>query len=157
MSERIAPTRTPEFEARLKKRYASERRFRALGLGAIVFSVAVLVFLLGTMILSIAQVAEGDGKGGGREPGPKPGIKGERKRGGPVREDFVASYDRNKDGKISFEEFRTARKTAALEEEGRRQRAGANDGALLDKLRALAGRLEVGSRRPPAGRPAPDF
>ena len=49
MSERIAPTRTPEFEARLKKRYASERRFRALGLGAIVFSVAVLVFLLGTM------------------------------------------------------------------------------------------------------------
>ncbi|HCO45799.1 MAG TPA: phosphate ABC transporter, permease protein PstA, partial [Erythrobacter sp.] len=43
MSERIAPTRTPEFEARLKKRYASERRFRALGLGAIVFSVAVLV------------------------------------------------------------------------------------------------------------------
>ena len=85
------------------------------------------MFLLGTMILSIAQVAEGgDGKGGGREPGPKPGskqgpkpgIKGERKRGGPVREDFVASYDRNKDGKISFEEFRTARKTAALEEEG---------------------------------------
>ncbi len=49
MSERIAPTRTPEFEARLKKRYASERRFRALGLAAIVFSVAVLVFLLGTM------------------------------------------------------------------------------------------------------------
>ena len=49
MSERIAPTRTPEFEARLKKRYASERRFRALGLGAIVFSVAVLIFLLGTM------------------------------------------------------------------------------------------------------------
>jgi len=49
MSERIAPTRTPAFEARLKKRYASERRFRALGLGAILFSVAVLVFLLGTM------------------------------------------------------------------------------------------------------------
>ena len=49
MSERIAPTRTPEFEARLKKRYASEKRFRALGLGAIVFSIAVLVFLLGTM------------------------------------------------------------------------------------------------------------
>ncbi|UYH55677.1 phosphate ABC transporter permease PstA [Qipengyuania sp. SS22] len=49
MSERIAPTRTPAFEARLKKRYASEKRFRALGLGAIVFSIAVLVFLLGTM------------------------------------------------------------------------------------------------------------
>ena len=49
MSERIAPTRTPAFEARLKKRYASERRFRALGLSAILFSIAVLVFLLGTM------------------------------------------------------------------------------------------------------------
>ena len=35
MSERIAPTRTPAFEARLKKRYASERRFRALGLSAV--------------------------------------------------------------------------------------------------------------------------
>jgi Ca2+-binding EF-hand superfamily protein len=66
-------------------------------------------------------VAEGDGKGGAREPGPKPGFKGERKRRGPVREDFMASYDRNKDGKISFEEFGSSRKTAALEEEGRRR------------------------------------
>ncbi len=80
-----------------------------------------LTFLLGTMLLSIAQVAEGDGKGGAREPGPKPGFKGERKRRGPVREDFMASYDRNKDGKISFEEFGSSRKTAALEEEGRRR------------------------------------
>mgnify|MGYP001189688159 CR=1 FL=1 len=56
MSERIAPTRTPAFEARLKKRYASERRFRALGLSAILFSIAVLVFLLGTMTFNgIAQ------------------------------------------------------------------------------------------------------
>ncbi|MXO50203.1 phosphate ABC transporter permease PstA [Qipengyuania gaetbuli] len=52
MSEHIAPTRTPEFEARLKKRYAAERRFRRLGLAAIVFSVAVLVYLLGTMTLN---------------------------------------------------------------------------------------------------------
>jgi phosphate transport system permease protein len=52
MSERIAPTRIPAFEARLKKRYAAERRFKALGLGAIMFSVAVLVFLLGTMALN---------------------------------------------------------------------------------------------------------
>ena len=52
MTERIAPTRTPAFEARLKKRYAAERRFRALGLGAILFSVAVLVFLLGAMVLN---------------------------------------------------------------------------------------------------------
>ena len=44
-----APTRTAAFEARLKKRYAAERRFKTLGLGAILFSVAVLVFLLGTM------------------------------------------------------------------------------------------------------------
>jgi phosphate transport system permease protein len=52
MSERIAPTRTPEFEARLKKRYAAERRFKALGLGAILFSVAVLLFLLVTMTMN---------------------------------------------------------------------------------------------------------
>jgi len=85
-----------------------------------------LMFLLGMMILPIAQVAEGvDERGGAREPGskqgPKPGMKGERKRKGPVREDFMASYDRNKDGKISFEEFGSTRKTAALEEEGRRR------------------------------------
>ncbi|WP_100261028.1 phosphate ABC transporter permease PstA [Qipengyuania seohaensis] len=49
MSEHIAPTRTPAFEARLKKRYAAEKRFRSLGLAAIVFSVAVLIYLLGTM------------------------------------------------------------------------------------------------------------
>ncbi|MDG5749495.1 phosphate ABC transporter permease PstA [Qipengyuania sp. XHP0211] len=47
-----APTRTAAFEARLKKRYAAERRFKAIGLGAILFSVAVLVFLLGTMTIN---------------------------------------------------------------------------------------------------------
>ena len=46
------PTRTPAFEARLKKRYAAERRFRLLGLGAILFSVAVLAFLLFTMTIN---------------------------------------------------------------------------------------------------------
>ncbi|MGB3378100.1 phosphate ABC transporter permease PstA [Allopontixanthobacter sediminis] len=52
MSERIAPTRTPAFEARLKKRYAAERRFKLAGLGAILFSVAVLAFLLITMTIN---------------------------------------------------------------------------------------------------------
>ena len=47
-----APTRTVAFEARLKKRYAAERRFRALGLSAIVFSIAVLVYLLGSMTIN---------------------------------------------------------------------------------------------------------
>lgn len=49
---RTPPTRTPEFEARMKKRYASEKRFKALGLGAILLSVAVLLFLLVTMTLN---------------------------------------------------------------------------------------------------------
>ena len=49
MTERVAPTRTPEYEARLKKRYASERRFRVTGLAAIVFSLSVLAFLLVSM------------------------------------------------------------------------------------------------------------
>lgn len=52
MSERIAPTRTAEFEARLKKRYAAERRFKLAGLSAILFSVAVLLFLLITMTIN---------------------------------------------------------------------------------------------------------
>ncbi|MFN6934620.1 MAG: PstA family ABC transporter permease, partial [Tsuneonella sp.] len=52
MSEFAAPTRTPAFEARLKKRYASERRFKALGLSAILVSVAVLLFLLVTMTVN---------------------------------------------------------------------------------------------------------
>ena len=52
MSEHISPTRTPAFEARLKKRYSAERRFKALGLSAIVFSIAVLIYLLGSMMLN---------------------------------------------------------------------------------------------------------
>jgi phosphate transport system permease protein len=52
MTELIAPTRTAVFEARLKKRYAAERRFKALGLAAILFSVAVLAFLLVTMTIN---------------------------------------------------------------------------------------------------------
>ncbi|MGV3554089.1 MAG: phosphate ABC transporter permease PstA [Croceibacterium sp.] len=52
MTEPIATTRTAAFEARLKKRYAAERRFKALGLAAIVFSIAVLAFLLVTMTIN---------------------------------------------------------------------------------------------------------
>ena len=48
----IAPTRTAAFEARLRKRYAAERRFKLLGLGAILFSIAALVFLLVTMTVN---------------------------------------------------------------------------------------------------------
>ncbi|MGX7952482.1 phosphate ABC transporter permease PstA [Tsuneonella sp. HG249] len=50
MTESQAPTRTPAFERRLRQRYAAEKRFKALGLGAILVSVAVLLFLLTTMI-----------------------------------------------------------------------------------------------------------
>ena len=52
MSEHVAPTRTAAFEKRLKKRYAAEKRFRLIGMSAIVFSVAVLVFLLANMTLN---------------------------------------------------------------------------------------------------------
>ena len=40
------PTRTAAFEKRLRKRYAAERRFKALGLGAILFSVAMLALFV---------------------------------------------------------------------------------------------------------------
>lgn len=49
MSEAILPTRTPAFEARIRKRYAAERRFKLAGLCSILFSIAVLAFLLVTM------------------------------------------------------------------------------------------------------------
>ena len=52
MTERVQPTRTAAYEARLKKRYASERRFRIAGLSAIVFSLAVLAFLLVSMSIN---------------------------------------------------------------------------------------------------------
>ena len=47
-----APTRTPEFEARLRQRYKAEKRFKYAGLGAIIFSVVVLLFLLATMTIN---------------------------------------------------------------------------------------------------------
>ena len=48
----VQPTRTPEFERRLAKRYRAERNFRLLGLAAVCFSVGVLVFLLGNMLIN---------------------------------------------------------------------------------------------------------
>ena len=49
MSDGPASSRRTAVAARLKQRYGAERRFRLLGLGAIVFSALVLAFLLGTM------------------------------------------------------------------------------------------------------------
>ncbi len=48
MSE-VSSTRGDQFVARLQKRYAAERRFRALGFIAVAFSALVLAFLLFTM------------------------------------------------------------------------------------------------------------
>jgi phosphate transport system permease protein len=41
---------TPEASARLKKRYAAEKRFKAMGVAAIVLSLSFLAFLLVTMV-----------------------------------------------------------------------------------------------------------
>ncbi|QSB43879.1 phosphate ABC transporter permease PstA [Tsuneonella flava] len=46
----LGPTRSVAFEARLKRRYRAEKRFKAMGLGAILFSVAMLLILLVTMV-----------------------------------------------------------------------------------------------------------
>ena len=48
----LGPTRTPAFEQRLAKRYRAERNFRRIGMSAVIFSVAVLVFLLGNMLFN---------------------------------------------------------------------------------------------------------
>lgn len=52
MSKEILPTRTAAFEKRLKKRYASERRFKTLGLLAVLFSVGVLAVLIVNMTMN---------------------------------------------------------------------------------------------------------
>ncbi len=46
------PTRTPEFEKRLAKRYRAERNFKIMGQGAVLFSVAALIFLLANMLMN---------------------------------------------------------------------------------------------------------
>lgn len=46
------PTRSAAFEARLKKRYAAERRFKFAGLIAVATSVVILAFLLVTMTIN---------------------------------------------------------------------------------------------------------
>jgi len=46
------PTRTPAFAERMAKRYRQERNFKLMGQAAIVFSVAVLIFLLGNMLIN---------------------------------------------------------------------------------------------------------
>ena len=51
-NEAIGHTRTAAFEARLKKRYRAERNFKAMGLAAVTFSVAVLLLLLGNMLIN---------------------------------------------------------------------------------------------------------
>jgi len=48
----VGPTRTAAFEKRLASRYRAERNFKLVGLGAVIFSVAVLVFLLGNMAVN---------------------------------------------------------------------------------------------------------
>ncbi len=50
--EEDRPTRTDAFAKRLKKRYRQERNFKLMGQAAIVFSVAVLIFLLGNMLFN---------------------------------------------------------------------------------------------------------
>ncbi len=52
MSDQNETLRSDAFEKRLKKRYAAERRFKLAGLGAVLFSVIVLAFLLITMTMN---------------------------------------------------------------------------------------------------------
>lgn len=52
MNEATPSTRKAAFEQRLRKRYAAEKRFKFLGLSAILFSVLVLAFLLVTMTMN---------------------------------------------------------------------------------------------------------
>lgn len=48
----VHTTRDERFQRRLRQRYAAERRFRFLGIGAIVISVAMLILLLATILFN---------------------------------------------------------------------------------------------------------
>lgn len=48
----VPHARTEAFRKRTRARYAAEKRFRLIGLSAVAFSVAVLIFLLGTMLVN---------------------------------------------------------------------------------------------------------
>ncbi len=52
MVETVRPTRTDAFAKRMQKRYRQERNFKLMGQAAIIFSVAVLIFLLGNMLIN---------------------------------------------------------------------------------------------------------
>ncbi len=52
MTDLTRPTRTPAFEKQLARRYRAERNFKLMGLGAVIFSITVLIFLLGNMLFN---------------------------------------------------------------------------------------------------------
>jgi len=52
MSNPAKNWQSPDAERRLAKRYSAERRFKLLGLSAVGLSMAFLVFLIGTMLIS---------------------------------------------------------------------------------------------------------
>ena len=86
-----------------------------------------LTALLGVMLCASVDAQEERPKrdrphAEGRERGPGPG-PGKRPRtpGRHMAERFMETYDTNKDGKVSFEEFGAAEKTAVLQEEGKRR------------------------------------
>src|SRR3954454_8226929 len=47
---RVAPYQSDDFAARLRKRYAAERRFRLYGVAAIGVALAMLAVLLGSIV-----------------------------------------------------------------------------------------------------------
>jgi len=51
MSDSGSIWQSPEMTARVKKRYSAERRFKALGMTAIIISALFLIYLLGTMLI----------------------------------------------------------------------------------------------------------
>ncbi len=83
-----------------------------------------LILLLVITVSGIAQEEkqQGEKTSGPESPkGPRSGERGERPRKGPPRDGFMFAYDRNRDGKVSYEEFGSVERTAALKHEGRRR------------------------------------
>ena len=83
-----------------------------------------LMLLLVMTVSGIAQTEKRQGEktsGPGGSKGSRSGERGERPRKGPPRDGFMFAYDRNRDGKVSFEEFGSVERAASLKHEGRRR------------------------------------
>ena len=83
------------------------------------------MLLFGVPLVVVGEAEEGQNPPGAegerRERGAPPGSRPDRLRRGPPSDRFMNSYDHDKNGKITYQEFAGGKKTENLREEGKRR------------------------------------